>query len=253
VRDGEAPPNPGSEVADAGPCRGHLAGTDDACTALPRLTGTPVIDGLPDCSVALSPLTPVGWTGGAAEPDVVAQYAAAWLPGGLYVYVLVTDPSAVAPRPSEPVDSGDGVEIYFDADGRYDSPPLYDEPGTRRIVVAAPVDATATAPRVEIFTDRARAGEVASERRYGVFPRSFGYVVEAFVTARDLGLSSLGLSAGGSVGWGLALDVSYPDASTTGPDGHRLGRYFLHTDAASAGSGVPVDDVGAFCTATLMP
>ena len=67
------------------------------------------------------------------------------------------------------------------------------------------------------------------------------------MTAKDLGLARFTLAAGDSIGLDLSVNVSYPNASTSGPSGHRLGEYFLQGGAAS-----PENDVRAFCTPKLL-
>jgi hypothetical protein len=91
---------------------------EDFCKSVPKIPVTPVIDGLPDCGIRTVPFAPLGFDSDSGRPDAVAEYAIAVRSDGLYVYVVVTDPTAVAAAPTDPADDGDAVEIYVDSDGK---------------------------------------------------------------------------------------------------------------------------------------
>lgn len=78
---------------------------------------------------------------------------------------------------------------------------------------------------------------------------------EGFRNAADLGLVTWPLSAGKRIGFDVVVDVSYTTAAMTGPQGHRVGQYFLHVAPAPAGDaapiGTPFADPRSFCTPTL--
>ena len=238
-----------AEAVPTRPCvPGSVQGVADECAELPELPATPLIDGLPDCQLPVYPLTPVGWTGDAAAPDAVAAYAVAWRPNGLYFYVRVTDPTPVVASVSESASNGDGVELFVDSDGVFSTAPSYDNPGARRFVIAAPTDSVTPSSRGEVWVGDTLVDPAWASTTFRAYPQSFGYVVEAFVTARDLGLARLTLESAGRVGWDLGVNVSFASPVTTGAFGHRQGQYFFH-----AGSSSPEADVGAFCRATLDP
>jgi hypothetical protein len=214
---------------------------------VPALPVTPFIDGLPECGLPVYSVTPEDFDGDAAMPDAVTAYAVAWRPNGVYFFVRVTDPTAVPPEPSQPASYGDGVELFVDGDGTFSAPPAYDEPGTRRFVVAAPSSASNAQARGEVWSGDVEIATSWASTTFRAYPKSFGYVVEAFVTAKDLGVSRLELSAGKAIGWDLAVNVSYPTTTEAGAAGHRLGRYFLHGGTLS-----PEANAGAFCRPTLL-
>jgi hypothetical protein len=219
----------------------------DECDEVPALPVTPFIDGLPECGLPIYALDPQGFTGDAAAPDAVAAYAIAWRPNGVYLFLRVTDPTAVPPAPGAPASYGDGVELYLDSDGTFTAPPAYDDPGTRRFVIAAPQGSRDAEARGEVFSAVNGAASTWQSSQFRAYPKSFGYVVEAFVTAKDLGLSRFALAAGESIGLDLSINVSYPTTSTTGAAGRREGEYFLH-----GGSPSPETDVRAFCVPKLL-
>lgn len=258
--DSGRPGDAGTDATDGSPdgsrCPSPPSAVADYCLELPELPGAPVIDGLLDCGVALHSFVPVGWTGGATPPDATSEYAVAWRPDGMYFFVRVHDPSFVPAGPTLRTWQGDAVELYADNDGAYKAPPNYDDPGSRQFVVAGPTDATSTATRAEVWHfGNAGAFTVWTSTEFGAFGRPDGYVVEAFVTGADLGLSTWGLAAGAAVGMDLSIDVSYPTAQgpDAGPFGNRLGQYFLRTGELDSGTAVlPPFDVRAFCRPTLV-
>ncbi len=242
----------GFDAMDEAAC--SVAQVVDYCATLPFLPAAPVIDGMPDCAIALQTLTPVDWTGGATPPDATVEYAVAWRPDGLYFFVRVHDPSLVPAEPSEFSWEGDGVELFVDSDGVYMAPPAYDTPGTKQFTIAAPGDARSSVARAEVWSGS--PGPLAwTSSAFRAFGAPDGYVVEALVSGADLGLSSLTLAAGGTVGMNLSIDVSYPidQGPDAGTPGNRLGQYFLHIADADAGGGIPPFDPRAFCVPILDP
>jgi hypothetical protein len=229
----------------------------DYCAALPPLSAAPIIDGVLDCGPALVAIAPVDWNGPPPLPPFPAgnsaELAAAWRPDGLYVFVSVTTPAAFPAEATDPVFYGAGVEVFVDNDGVYASAPTYDDPGAIQLVVAAPPDATTTGRRAEGFRNAADEGPWASTQ-FGTFPSSTGFVFEGFIVAADIGLASWMLAAGDTVGFDVSIDVSFTTAAMTGPQGHRVGQYFLHVEAPvgdAATITTPYQDPRAFCTPPL--
>ena len=229
----------------------------DYCSSLPPLPAPPVIDGVLDCGPALVPAPPVDWIGPSPLPAFpagnAAQVAVAWRPDGLYVFMDVTTPAAFPAELADPVFYGAGVELFVDDNAVYANPPSYDNPGTIQLVVAAPPDVSTTGRRAEGFRNAADAGAWASSQ-FGTYPTATGFVFEGFVVAADLGLATWALGPGDAVGLDLAVDVSYPTAAMTGPQGHRVGQYFFHVTTApgdAAAFGMPYGDPRSFCAPTL--
>lgn len=106
-----------------------------------------------------------------------------------------------------------------------------------------------TAPRRDLLDQHRRRplyGASAARRAGG----------EGFVVAADLGVAIWSLSAGANIAFDVAIDVSLTAASTTGPQGHRVGQYFLHVGTApvdAAPIGTPFADPRSFCSPTLAP
>lgn len=192
---------------------------------------------------------------GREPPDATAQYAVAWRPDGLYFFVRVLDPSLVPAEPSEFSWQGDEVELYMDSDGTYAAPPAYDNPGARQITIAAPPDAQSSAARAQLWFPGALGTTDWSSTAFRAYGTPDGYVVEAFVTGPDLGLSTLTLAEGGRVGMDLSIGVSYPAdrGADAGGSGNRLGQYYLRVADPDAGGGVPPFNPRAFCSPTLAP
>jgi hypothetical protein len=228
----------------------------DYCASVPALPVSPIIDGVPECNLALQPLPELGWTGGATAPDAHGEYAVAWRSNGLYLFVRVHDPSHVPADPSRQVWQGDAVEIYLDDDGAFTAPPAYHSPGTRQLVAAAPDSASSSVARGAMYASGHPEVEGPwTSTTYRAYGTSDGYVVEAFVTAADLGPTDWALSANGKVGVDLGVDVSYPtdQGADAGGFGNRAGQYFLHLGEVNGASVLPPFDVRAFCVPTLMP
>jgi hypothetical protein len=220
------------------------------CTALPMLPAPPVIDGVLDCGPALLPIVPVGWSGpGVVPAGNAAKVAAAWRPDGLYVYAEVTCPELIVAGPGEYAWEGNGVELYVDNDGIFPSSPLYDDAGTTaQLVTEAPDSGTSTSTTGEVWRNAAYVGPWASTQ-FELYGTSTGYVLEAFIVASDLNLTTWSLSSGAMVGFNLAVNVAYASPTTTGNDGHRLGQFFMYVGPPPDGE--PFSDVRSFCTPTL--
>ncbi|MGH7439062.1 MAG: hypothetical protein ACRENE_25515, partial [Polyangiaceae bacterium] len=123
------------------------------------------------------------------------------------------------------------------------------------VVADAPAEASWNGPRGAIYRNEGLLGPWMSTQ-FGTFPTSTGFVFEGFISAADLGLSSWTLAAGSTIGFDVAVDVSFPDYCTIGLEGHRAGQYFLHigtndADADAAPIGAPYADSRSFCTPTL--
>jgi hypothetical protein len=252
-RDAVAPP------VDAAPDAAHDAAHDagcggparDYCAEVGALAADPVIDGRLECGLALATVAGLGWTAGdAGVPNVTAEYAIAWRPGGLYFFVRVHDASRAPADVGTPTWYGDGAELYVDDDGVFAAPPSFDTVGTRQLISSAPVDAVTSSLRGEIYDQGAAGFPIPwTPTTFVSVPTPDGYVLEAFVTAAHLGLATWALAAGAHVGWDIGINMSYPDPSKTGAQGHRLGQFFASfppgTDLG------PFKDVGAFCKPLL--
>jgi len=235
---------------DAGPPRDL-----DYCNEVPPLRRTAIIDGVLEPGLLLRALTPVGWTGAGSVPTgESSSYAVAWQPDGLYLFVRVVDPSRLPAPPSQPTWSGDGVELYVDADGAIENAPTYDA-NTIQICASAPSDDTTPVSRVQGFRNTA---EVApwSSNNFGAFPTSDGYVVEALVQAHDVMIPALTLASGARVGFDLSVNVSTPAFAAdedAGSQQTRIGQYFLRiSDQLATCNGAPFCQPLAFCTPLLI-
>ena len=226
------------------------------CEELPRLSAPPAVDGVIEGGLVPLAIEVGGWKGPPDGPPAgnVASAAAGWWPGGLYVFVDVTDPERLPSPASDPTWCGDGVELYIDDDGALVAPPDYDPLGTRQLVMVAPADDVTDVMRGEIFRQTVLVDAWAGT--FSAYPRAGGYVAEAVITAADLGLDPWPLAAGQRVGFDLAVNVSNTDATTEEPNcpnGSRLGQYFLRVDPTdgTACAGHPYCDAAAFCTPRL--
>jgi hypothetical protein len=229
----------------------------DYCMQLPALPQPPQLDGRLDCGPALIDLPATGWNSPQAMPsDNHARYAAAWRPDGLYIYVEVDDMLRL-PALAGDVNPwcGDGVELYADADGKYDSAPDYDDPGAIQLLAAAPARDSSMPLAVDAryhTRSQLRAGDW-SATRHVMLPRDGGYALEAFVAAADLELASWRLASGGTVGFDIAINVSVADETQQVGCGHSLGQYYLRLSSlpCSVDSCRPYSNAAAFCTALL--
>jgi hypothetical protein len=249
-----APPDSGHDsgsIGDAGPdgggggarCTLAPQALSDWCTGIPSLGAPPVIDGELECGLAIRTVVPQAYNL-PDTPDSTVEYAIAWGDAGLYFYVVVHDP-AVLPAPlGAPPWEGDSVELYVDSDGVYSAPPAYDST-TRQIIIAAP--GAATTARAETYAVPP-TGIAWTSTQFASFPTADGYVVEALITAADLGLASWDLIAGNSLGFDLGLNVSGATADA-GTQGTRIGQFFLKAEATPTGH--PFQGVTAFCNPVL--
>ncbi len=226
----------------------------DCCTLVPKLPAPPVIDGVLDCGLELRTLAPAGWNGtDPLPPSNTAEFAVGYRPDGLYFFVHVTDPNRVPPKIGDEAWRGDGVEMYVDTDGVFAAAPAFDDPGTRQVQVAAPIDSLTSSTRGELYTCGNTGSRVAwTAPRFIAVPTPDGYDVEAFVTAEEIGVASWTLAPGSRVGMDLGVNVSDPDTSTyEAADGYRAGQYFVRVANADAGLPGPFQNVAAFCTPLL--
>lgn len=236
-----------TDATDGGPrCRLAPQPLADWCTEIPELPAPAVIDGEVECGLELRRITPVAYTL-MSTPDSTIDFAIAWSADGLYLYARVIDPLVLAAPAADPPWEGDSVEFYVDGDGTYTAPPAYDA-DTRQLVIAAP-QGGAPSTRAESYAVPP-AGVAWTSTKFGAFPRSDGYVVEALVTASDLGLATWLLAAGRHIGFDVGLNVSAatPDGGTQGT---RIGQYFLRVDTALT-AGHPFQSVTAFCNPVLV-
>jgi hypothetical protein len=251
--------NPQSETGPSDATMGDAAKGGDAscvtsrvsdyCAFIPALPAAPVIDGVLDCGPAALNMVPQDWSGAAPLPSFPegnsALLAAAWRVDGLYVFIAVTTPAAFPANAGSPPYDGAGVELYVDSTGLYPNAPSYNDPGTIQLAVEAPSGATESTRIGEGYRNATEQGPWSSTQ-FATFSTPSGFNFEGFVAAADLGLSSLTLASGDTVGFDIAVDVSFTTASMTGADGHRVGQYFLHV-----GSAPPYSDPRSFCAPTL--
>jgi hypothetical protein len=245
----DSPPDAPSAVGPDAPC--SPGAVVDYCTSVSALPAPPVIDGVLDCGPALVAITPVGWRGAVAAlpPGNSAALAAAWRPDGLYLFVEVTTPTAIAADPAAALYFGAATEIFVDDDGAYAAPPTYDNPGTIQFIVTAPPDGMTPSRRGEGYRNSTPQGAWTSTR-FGAFPTPTGFVLEGFLVAADLGLSTWTLAAGANIGLDVAVDVSFTTATMAGAEGYRAGQFFLHVGPTGT---PPYQDPSAFCTPMLVP
>lgn len=173
------------------------------------------------------------------------------------VQEIVTSPPIAPPDGSAPVcpsDASADAQPEASSDGASEA-----SSGATDGATDAPPEAatTWTGPRAAAYRNETLLGPWTSTR-FGTFPTATGFVFEGFVTAADLGLTTWSLAAGSTVGFDVAVDVSFPDYCTVGLEGHRAGQYFLHVgtnpaDADAAPIGAPFADSRSFCTPTLTP
>jgi hypothetical protein len=234
----------------------------DYCSTLPSMARAPVIDGVLDLSrCVLQDVTPQMWIGPSPLPPFPSgnssRLAAAWRPDGIYVYVEVTTPAAFPAGLTDPDFFGAGAELFVDDDGAYAAAPTFDNPGTIQIVATSPAVTDAGTPvdgptqRAERYRNAADQGAWTTSQ-FGTYPTADGFVLEAFVGAADLDLTTWTLASGSTVGFDIAVDVSYATDAMTGPQGHRVGQYFFHVAPPNdAGLGAPYADPRSWCAPTL--
>ena len=236
-----------TDATDGAPrCRLAPQPLADWCTEVPELPAAAVIDGEVECGLEVRRVTPVAYNL-TSTPDSTIDYAIAWSADGLYLYARVIDPVVLPAPAADPPWEGDSVEFYVDGDGTYAAPPAYDA-DTRQLIIAAPQGSTPST-RAETYAVPP-TGVAWTSTKFGAFLRSDGYVVEALLTASDLGLTTWLLEAGRHVGFDVGLNVSAatPDGGTQGT---RIGQYFLRVDTALT-AGHPFQSVTAFCNPVLV-
>jgi hypothetical protein len=242
--DGSAPGSPDGSAAPA----------LEYCTGIPALGSAPRIDGMLEPGLPLRRIEPVRWTGAEPlPPEHLAELAVGWWSDSLYFFLRVTDPTRVPARPPDEPRCGDGVEMFVDDDGQVGTPERYDDPGTRQLVVAAPHNDNQSIARGGVYHQSGYAPWSSTEFR--AYPTPSGYVVEARVTAEDLGLARWRLAAGARVGLDVSIDVSYP-ALQGAECMNRLGQYFLHIVTPARYNDTrdePGSNPDAFCTPRLLP
>lgn len=247
-----------SSAVDSGtPCTPSPA--TDYCTSLPALAAEPNIDGVLDCGPQLVDLPAIGWTS-TAEPlptDNHARYAAAWRPNGLYLYVEVDDPVLLPALFSETDPwCGDGIELYADTDGQYPSAPDYDDPGAMQLIATAPSATTGTLLAKDALY-HTKSGKRNGDWGTGhiAIKRPNGYALEALITSAQLKVTTWTLSAGGKIGFDIAVNVSTESANSSQKVdcGYSMGQYYLRVSQTpcTRNSCRPHANPTAFCTPTL--
>jgi hypothetical protein len=184
--------------------------------------------------------------------DASMRFAAAWFDGGLYVFAEITDPNRYPALGSDDVFMGDGIDLYVDHDGVFNAPGVYDDPGTRSLAVAAPVDAATSSTRAEIYMPFVYIGSWGGGECIAV-PTAQGYRIEVMITAATLGLSSWSPSPSAPLAFDLGHNVSFP-AGETSIEGRRLGHYFVQAADGADGDfeDYPFYNSGVFCSPTLV-
>lgn len=245
--DGGCPP-------PAPPCA-VLPAPVDPCLEVPYLGGPPladgVLDGTVECGPPLALIPQIGWTSTEPiPPEHQARYTMGYRDDGVYIYIEVTDADRLPAIPTDPPWMGDSVEIYLDSDGSFPLAPTYDQPGAFQFVIAAPADDVTPTMRATLYANAVDHGAWGSSR-FGTFPRPTGYVMEAWFSAADLGLSTWTLMQTGHIGFNISINVSAPllDLGVVTTQGTRLGQYFLFKGGAFCGS--PFCSCDAFCTPEL--
>lgn len=222
----------------------------DYCEQLPHLFAVPAIDGALECGLVLSAMRPLGWKASDSAPEKSASYAAAWHREGLYIYVEVHGLPVVAHPAGEPIFCGDAVEVYVDADAETDDAGSYDAMGTMQFVVAAP--SGGAPPDAWRFKQGESQGAWISQSLRAT-PLPDGYSIEAFITARDVGLWQW--LPEGRLGFSLAIDVAsaQPNLPSREACTSKSGQFFLRlADPSGSCPGEPWCDATAFCSAALL-
>jgi hypothetical protein len=226
----------------------------DFCSTIPFLAIDPSIDGALEPGLIPIDISPI-WALTPALTGVSARYAIAWRPDRLYLFVDVAESSRWPAPAGLDVYCGDAVELYVDSSGMYPAAPLYNDPGTRQFMVAAPSTDTAAVAHGEVYKGSPfPAIGTWTSTGFGAFPRPGGYTVEAVVDSADLGLGAWSVS--GQVGFDIAVDIATSDGSlgdgSCGGASLRLSQFDLHIAAPTAScNGFPFCDPRAFCTPTV--
>lgn len=172
-----------------------------------------------------------------------------WMADGVYFFVAVEDRTNGPPPMGADDYCGDGVELYLDWDGLSPRAPQFDDPGTRQLIIPGVFGAGARSTRATLYTPGINLGPWSSSR-FGAFANSTGYVVEAFVTGRDLGLpASATIST--QISFDISINVSR-DPPSADPCGGRLGQYLLRALGQDS-TQHPYLNAGAFCVARVVP
>jgi len=246
----------GTDGGDAGGAGGADAGSPVAyCSGLPALAQAPVLEGDLEAGLQLQTIVPVGWrhTTTPLPAGHEARFAAAWRADGLYFYIELDDPDLNPAPAMEYVWKGDSVEVYVDHDATYATPPPnYDATGTRQFFIASPSDMSTPGQRAQSRIPETYSNVRASQW-ISVY-RAGGYKIEVFITAPELALANWTLSAGQSVGFDLAHNVSFPPGQT-GPEANRLSQYFLSIREPPQGNtyDYPYLNESVFCSPILLP
>jgi hypothetical protein len=230
------------------------------CATVPALGAAPVIDGTLEQGLTLQTMIPVGWQSSVMPlppvPDVPINFAIAYRPDGLYIFVDVADPSRFPARMQDPAYCGDSIELYVDHDGVFGAAPQFDAVGALQFIARAPDTDTLTRVDGEYYMMTNLVG--AWQTGYAVVPRAGGYVFEGFIDAGVMQLADWSLARGNRVGFDLGFNVSRTDGATVPlsecPQNLRLGQFFLRIDETFAeqyGGGAPFWVPTAFCSALI--
>jgi hypothetical protein len=242
-------PEPTPAPPDGAPCTPPTPASLDVCTGVGAMSTAPVIDGVLDCGIPLWPMPVVVTAGPGVIPSgVQASIAAAWRPDGLYLFVRVTGAGATrTPAPTgDPAWCGDAIELFVDHDGVFPSAPDYNNPGTIQLVTIAPASTSQPTSVGEMFRDESDLGPWKG--KFVSVATSDGFTTEAFVAAADLGLTTWSLSAGGTIGLDVSIDLGSPAEPASCP---RLGQFTIQVPQGTNGGCAAACDVGEFCTPGL--
>jgi hypothetical protein len=220
------------------------------CTSVPALAHEPVIDGVPECEIAMQPFPPENFRSymGSQPTDFSAEYGFAWRPNGLYVAFRVHRIGLFPAFASDEIYCGDAMEVFVDSDGVFAAPPGYDDPGTRQFMIPAPANTRDPVTMGVTYFDRMPVGAYSSNVR--AIGTDDGYSGEAFVEAADLGLTTWRLAPDATIGVDVAVDLGKP-ASTATNCVRYAGQFVMHFGTRDGGYLHPSADVRAFCTPTL--
>jgi hypothetical protein len=186
--------------------RACAAVAGDPSARLPALPADPVIDGKLDCGAAVTPLPRSTWSGKTPLPDTIsAEVAIAWRPAGIYFWLHVVEPQRDPAVGAQMLFCGDTAHVFVDDDGVYPAAPMYGPTGTRQFLAAAPADAATVTRRGRIDVYPNTIGPWS--QRFATFPTPDGYVLEAFITADELGVPGWRLAAGSVVGVAAAVGI----------------------------------------------
>jgi hypothetical protein len=238
-----------------------LQATAPSCGELPALAHAPVIDGEIECGLS-ERRDAMEWSLKTPQPnDFSVAWATAYFESGFYFYVDVVKPSVFVTADYKTTPwCGDAVHLFVDGDGRFDAPGAYDAADTRQIICTAPLDVAERSSECMIFNKAAIEGAEVAKRFSSVQLTSFrtttSYRFEGFLTAKELGLSSLALRAGAPVGYSLSVDnggiFQTPfDPKCRGRNGESILK--LASGAALLAARTPHLNTAAFCTPVLAP